>query len=459
MITTAAKTTELRAPARSLWTGKKSPFYDEWESQPENLRRRIMGERLDEYVRYAVSTVPFYKQRLSAYRPHDEQPLRKVPPMNSQELRELLPPKSDLLIADKDGGYNVFQSGGTTGLPKTTLFSHEELEGLILPNARGFHAVGLVPQDRVANLFAVGGLYMTFLHIHRMLQQYGCTNFPFSNHTPADFIHTVTRLFKINCIAGIASVALGCLRGMAKLGLDGIEIEKVYYGGEHIYEADKKELREKFGARIIAAPGYGTVDTWYIGYQCLECATGVFHAHDDQCYIEIADSETHETLPAGSSGMLYATPFPRRLTPIVRYQVGDRAAWIGEPCPCGRTTPLFKLLGRGDDVLRIGFDSVDYAYVQEVVSRVAGLSGAVQMEKKREEGRDRLILRVETEAHETRHKQLAQELNQKLVQNRPSLRKFIAEGSVWPLQVELLRPDSLPRNPRTGKLLRVIDAI
>src|SRR5262249_34222306 len=157
----------------------------------------------------------------------------------------------------------------------------------------------LTPQDRVCNLFAVGGLYMTFLHINRMLQQYGCMNFPFSNHTPVDFIRTVAKLFKVNCITGIASVALNCLRGMDKLGLDGIRIKKLYYGGEHFYEADKREVRDKYGVEIVAAPGYGTVESWYLGYQCLSCPTGVFHAHDDQSYLEIVDEETGRACKPG----------------------------------------------------------------------------------------------------------------------------------------------------------------
>ena len=113
--------------------------------------------------------------------------------MTSDTLRELVPPVSDGLLSRKTRDYTVFQSGGTTGFPKSTLFSHDELELLNLGNARGFFAMGLSPDDRVGNLFAVGGLYMTFIHINRMLQQYGCMNFPFSNHTPAEFVHTVCR--------------------------------------------------------------------------------------------------------------------------------------------------------------------------------------------------------------------------------------------------------------------------
>lgn len=451
----------MMAAASTLLERRAGRFHDAWETRAESSRRREIRDRLREYVGYA-RRLPFYRRRLKGFDPDSPHPLAAVPVLSARELREGLPPASRALVAG-GGAFNVFQSGGTTGNPKTTLFSHAELEGLTLPNARGFYAVGLRKTDRVANLFAVGGLYMTFLHIHRMLQEYGCMNFPFSNQTPPDFVHSVVRLFNVNCVAGITSAALSCLRSLERLGLGGIRIEKLYYGGEHMYEADKREARERFGTRVIAAPGYGTVDTWYIGYQCLDCPTGVFHAHDDQCFIEIVDGDGGTACePANGNGeapagMLYATPFARRLTPVVRYCVGDRARWVAGPCPCGRTTPRFMLLGRGDDVLRIGFDSVDYAYVQEAVTRVGGLSGAAQMEKRREGGKDRLVIRVETDAAPSERKRLAQALEHEVVSKRPSLRKFIAEGTVWPLQVLLLDPGRLARNARTGKLRRVID--
>lgn len=435
-----------------------TPFYDPWESLAEDERRSLTSRRLAEYVAYARACVPFYRERLAAYRPASDQPLAAVPVLKSDDLRRMLPPAGSRLLADKAAAYTVFQSGGTTGFPKTTLFTHSELEALTLPNARGFHAVGLRRSDRVANLFAVGGLYMTFIHINRMLQQYGCMNFPFANNTPVDFMHTVAKLFKVNCFSGIASVVLSALRGMEILGTAGIEIEKIFYGGEHLYEADKLEIRRKFGTRVIAAPGYGTVDSWYIGYQCLATPTGVFHAHDDQCYLEIVDEATGRACGDGETGMAYATAFPRRLTPIVRYRVGDRARWRGL-CPCGRTTPTFELLGRGDDLLRIGYDSLDYRDVQAAVARIPGLSGTVQMEKERRAGRDRLILRVETEAPRSGRARLAKALERGLLAERPTFRKAVAEKTVWPLGVELVAPGSLPRNPRTGKLQRVKDVL
>jgi phenylacetate-coenzyme A ligase PaaK-like adenylate-forming protein len=434
-------------------------IYDRWEVLPGEERATAIRESLAEYIGFAREKVPYYRERCEAFDGDAEFPLKDVPSLTSSELRALLPPKSSELVTETGCAVNVFQSGGTTGAPKTALFSHHEMELLTMPNARGFYALGLRKEDRVANLFAVGGLYMTFVHINRMLQQYGCTNFPFSNQTGADFIHSVTRLFSINVFTGISSSVLDCLRKMMTMDLDGIAIEKVFYGGEHLYDADRAELKERLGVSLIAAPGYGTVDTWYIGYQCLQCPPGVFHLHDDQCYTEIVNGDTGENCRPGVTGMLYATPIVRRLTPIIRYQVGDRAYWMEEPCPCGRTTPRFKLLGRGDDVLRIGYDSIDYAFVQQAAAAVGRITGAIQMEKRRKEGKDLLIIRMETEAPAAEHRRLGEAFEAQILEGRPSLRGFIEKNTVWPLEIEVSGPGALARSERTGKLRRVIDVI
>ncbi|MBI5623561.1 MAG: hypothetical protein HY924_07275 [Elusimicrobia bacterium] len=440
-----------------LFDRRQGPFYDLWETAGEAVRRRETRRRLAEYLAWACR-VPFYRNRLAAADLKAEHPLAGVPSLTSDDLRALVPPSSGRLLTRKTGGYTVFQSGGTTGFPKSALFTSEEIDGLDLPNARGFFAVGLRPSDRVANLWAAGSLYMTFIHINRMLQNYGCASFPLSNHATPEFVHMAARLFKTNCVTGISSVVLNALRSLKSLGLKGIRVEKVYYGGEHLYEADKAEIRRTFGAKVIAAPGYGTIDSWYIGYQCLKTPTGVFHCHDDQCHLEIVDETTGRACGPGETGMVYATAFPRRLTPIVRYRVGDLAQWVGRPCPCGRMTPLFRLLGRGDDVLRVGFDSISYDHIQACVAKTAGLSAAAAMRKERRAGRDRLVVEVETEAPPRSWPRLSATLAARILSQRPTLAKAVKAGEVRPPLVRCRRPGTLPRNPRTGKLIRVKDA-
>ena len=409
-------------------------------------------------MRFARESTEYYRDRLIQYDSSAEFPLENVPILTASELRGLVPPNSNKIVVGSGHDYTVFQSGGSTGIPKTTIFSHHELERLNLPNARGFFACGLSSQDRVADVWAVGSLYMTFVHINRMLQQYGCMNFPFSNHTAPDFIYTVMKLFRINCVTGLPSVILNLARQIESLGLSAINVDKIFYGGEHLYEADLKELETKLGVKQILAPGYGTVETWYLGYQCTRTETGVYHAHDDQVYIEIVNEDTGKHCSPGEVGMIYVTAIPRRLMPVVRYRVGDRACWLDERCVCGRTTPLFKLFGRGDDILRIGYDSVEYQAVQDAVLKVPGLLGSIQMEKQREQGRDRLVIRVETELPDINHAAAAATLEEQLCHARPAFRDLFSKGLAWPLKIEFIEPNALPRNERTGKLIRIVDA-
>lgn len=444
---------------KNLFARAQGPFYDRWEHTPTEQREFAIRQALAQYIQFAKTQSPFYRERLQAFSENATHPLAHIPLLLSSDLRQNLPPQGSQLLTSQEVGPTVFQSGGTTGTPKTSLFTTEELDLLDFSNARGFYALGLQPQDRAANLWAVGGLYMTFIHMNRMLQQYGCMNFPFSNQTPVDFVHQVAQLFRINCFTGISSVVLNTLREIHQLGSGNLKIDKIFYGGEHFYESDKTEIREKFGTTTIAAPGYGTVDSWYIGYQCLKTPTGVFHAHDDQAYIEILDEHSLQPMPMGEIGSLVVTTFPRRLTPIIRYNVGDRAQWLKEPCPCGRTTPLFRLLGRGDNILRIGYDSIDYNDIQKIIARHPELSGTLQMQKIRLEGRDQLILRIETDLSLEHHQKIRELLNQEILDDRPSLREFIKKKTVAPLAIELVPLRSLKLNPRTGKLIRVIDVL
>src|SRR5690606_27555483 len=150
--------------------------------------------------------------RLNKFDKDSNTPLKDVPCLESPHLRANLPPRGMGLIANANSPYTVFQSGGTTGQPNTTLFTHQDMRLINRCNARGFYATGLSPEDRVANLWAVGGLYMTFIHMNTVLQEYGCVNFPFSNHTPPENVFEVARQFEINCFTGITSVVLNCLR-------------------------------------------------------------------------------------------------------------------------------------------------------------------------------------------------------------------------------------------------------
>ncbi len=429
-------------------------FFDAWESKSDDERIVRQRKMLAEYLEWA-SHLGFYKSRLEAVDFKKDDPLEEVPFLTAEMAKEHLPPVNEDLVHPGQRGYSIFQSGGTTGYPKTVVFSASEMDALDLPNGRGYYACGLKPEDRVANLFAGGSLYMTFIHINEMLERYGCINFPFAHTADFNLFAQSIEKFNINVATGVGSTIFNL---MAKLKEQGYtyQFEKIFYGGEHVFEEDKKKIADVYGTQEIRSLGYGTVDTWYIGYQCNQADSGVFHLHDDQVYAEIIDEVSGKVLPPGEVGHLLVTSFPRRATPIIRYRVGDKAMMLKEKCCCGRQTPLFKLFGRGDDSFRVGFDTLDYLELKNILSVFAGDIVNFQMEKRKFDVKDQLVLNIET-AKEGQSSELAERIIGQVLKNRTTLAKNLKEGSVHRPIVEFYLPGEIPLNPRTGKFIKVKD--
>lgn len=320
----------------SLYTDRQQqnrPFFDAWESVPEEKRVKLLKEKLEEYIHYTSSNMSFYKERL-------RYPLNNVPFLLPDYLSPLLPPHSDELVVGGYRDYSVFYYTRPDGVTRVTILSHFEMEQLTGPINRGFFALGLCPSDRVINLCDDHEIDMPFVLVNRALQQYGAMNFPFSAHQPIGFVFKAIKEFRVNCVFGSASTVLRTLRAIRNIDKQSIQIEKFFCCGGPFDDTEKEELTNHFGLNLIGSPLYGSIDTWALGYQCLQCPRDVFHVHDDEVYLEIIDETTNLPSEPGKSGTLYVTTYARRLTPLVRYKVGDKAAWLRESCPCGRTTPL-----------------------------------------------------------------------------------------------------------------------
>jgi phenylacetate-CoA ligase len=76
------------------------------------------------------------------------------------------------------------------------------------------------------------------------------------------------------------------------------------------------------------------------------------HVISPHVFLEIVDEHNREC-PAGQSGRILVTVLCNHSFPMIRYEVGDLAAWTDPgPCPCGSPFPrLAALQGRQDDML------------------------------------------------------------------------------------------------------------
>lgn len=187
----------------------------------------------------------------------------------------------------------------------------------------------------------------------------------------------------------------------------------------------------------------------------------VHRAFTPYSVVEILDDSTGEPVTEpGRPGRVVVTSLFRRLMPIIRYPAGDRAEWTG-------TGPgHFRILGRAEEGVRVGPVSLYTQDAQDAVTAAdtAGHVVGTQLVVRRWDGRDGLVLRLATApgddapgAGTEGRAALAQAVITELETVRPLYPDSVRAGFVHPLSVEWARHRDLAVNPRSGKLVRVLD--
>jgi phenylacetate-CoA ligase len=95
---------------------------------------------------------------------------------------------------------------------------------------------------------------------------------------------------------------------------------------------------------------------------------------------ELIDPETGEALPLedGAEGELVLTHLRHRAAPLLRFRTRDHVSVRTSPCPCGRTGPRIRCVGRTDDMLIVRGVNVFPTAIREVVRAFApAVSGHV----------------------------------------------------------------------------------
>ena len=136
-------------------------------------------------------------------------------------------------------------------------------------------------------------------------------------------------------------------------------------GGEPAF---RSRLEEGWGARVTEAMGIGDIGPSLWG-ECEEQdgmhlgARGFVHA-------ELVDPETGaaRTLDDGATGELVLTHLRHQAAPLLRFRTRDHVRVSTTPCPCGRTGPRVRCIGRTDDMLIVRGVNVFPSAVREVVS-------------------------------------------------------------------------------------------
>ncbi|RSS63332.1 hypothetical protein EF912_03870 [Streptomyces sp. WAC07061] len=345
-----------------------------------------------------------------------------------------------------------FRSGGSTGAPALSVFSYDDYDTQMHAAARGLLAAGYDPVgDRTANLFYCGGMYGSFISFFSVLERLGGVQLPLS----AGPDHRATARAVIDhgadTLFGMPSYLWQLLHAEADALRSYGGLRKVFYGGEHFTEEQRRTLEADFGIEVIRSITYGSTDLGPLGYQCTESSGGVHHLHADLHALEIVDLAEDRPVTPGETGRLVFTTHARRGQRLGRYLIGDLGREVPGRCPCGRHAPRFELMGRTGDVMRVATYFLNHRRFLTLAGEQGGLRGELQIRLDRTQARERLTVRVERAPGTDPDR-----LREVFLSGYPELASAVSER-LLDLTVEAVDGASLDRSPTSGKLLAVID--
>ena len=127
-----------------------------------------------------------------------------------------------------------------------------------------------------------------------------------------------------------------------------LALKTLILAGEPVSARMRENLENAFSATAWVHYGLSEAPGPAVAFECH--AHEGLHVSEDHFYPEIVDPETGRPLEAGKPGELVLTTLTARAFPLIRFRTGDRAKFITETCPCGRTFRRISwLFERTDD--------------------------------------------------------------------------------------------------------------
>ena len=164
--------------------------------------------------------------------------------------------------------------------------------------------------------------------------------------------------------------------------LAGSSVERLLVAGEPGggEPALRAQLEEGWGAKVTEAMGIGDIGVSIWG-ECEE-QDGMHFAARGFVHPELIDPGTGAALNwgDGGEGELVLTHLRQRAAPLLRFRTRDHVHVKTGPCPCGRTAPRIRCIGRTDDMLIVRGVNVFPSALRSVVGQFApDVSGHIRV--------------------------------------------------------------------------------
>jgi phenylacetate-CoA ligase len=353
------------------------------ERRPRPEQLELDDAAFREQTAYLLEHSPFYRRKLSGLDVEGGlAEIAQLPFTEKQELKESQTDESPFgahFCASPSELVRIYSTSGTTGAPSYIPLTAADLENWVTASARSYAASGLASGDRVvttynAGPFVAGAALDAFERI-------GVCHVPVGTGSTERLLLAIERL-RPDAVVLTPSYAAYLLERAVERGVDlpGASVRRVIVagepgGGEPEFRA---RLEQGWGARVTEAMGVGDIGPSLFG-ECEE-QKGMHLGARGFVHLEVIDPESGSGLELadGVEGELVLTHLRHRAAPLLRFRTRDHVeVWTGA-CPCGRTSPRIRCLGRTDDMVIVRGVNVFPSAIRDVVSAFApAVSGQV----------------------------------------------------------------------------------
>jgi phenylacetate-CoA ligase len=334
-----------------------------------------------EQLAYVLERSPFYRDKFAGI--DTGAGLEALPLTTKQELRATVTRENPFgahLCVEPHEIARIYSTSGTTGDPSYIPLTAPDLENWVETSARSYAASGVRPGERIistynAGPFAAGAALAAFERI-------GLTHIPIGTGNTDRLLRAI-ELLRPDAVVMTPSYAAYVLERAGDLA--GSSVRRLLVagepgGGEPAFRA---RLEEGWGARVTEAMGIGDIHVSLWG-EC-EHQDGMHLGGHGFVHPEVIDPDSGEALPMehGASGELVLTHLRHRAAPLLRFRTRDHVEVRTAPCPCGRTGPRIRCIGRTDDMLIVRGVNVFPSAVREIVGAFApAVSGQIAIRRR-----------------------------------------------------------------------------
>lgn len=335
----------------------------------------------DAQLAYVLERSPFYRAKFAGH--GRGAALEELPFTTKQELRDTVTAENPFgahLCVESGEIARIYSTSGTTGDPSYIPLTASDLENWVETSARSYAASGVQPGERIistynAGPFAAGAALAAFERI-------GLTHIPIGTGNTDRLLRAI-ELLRPDAVVMTPSYAAYALERAGDLA--GSSVRRLLLagepgGGEPAFRA---MLEAGWGARVTEAMGIGDIGVSLWG-EC-EHQDGMHLGGAGFVHPELIDPDTGRALAMedGATGELVLSHLRHRAAPLLRFRTRDHVEVRATPCPCGRTGPRVRCIGRTDDMLIVRGVNVFPSAVREVVGSFApDVSGQIAIRRR-----------------------------------------------------------------------------